>query len=158
MHIYDLVDIYRDLVSGNHKNSLDIIQAAEDQGIKKMVECLVEQGFNKEQIEALCSKKSKGRKPESITNPIAKKMLDGFGKDNGLANLDDAITGVCHSFEKGKGSERSRLSKRKLSMVLKIPVITTSAVKDVLFVGDAQARRYIKAVKILITVLNKGNK
>ena len=52
------------------KNSLDIIQAAEDQGVKKMVECLVEQGFKKEEIQALCSKKSKGRKPEAVENPL----------------------------------------------------------------------------------------
>ena len=49
-----------------------------------------------------------------------------------------------------------RITPRKLTMVMRIPEITTEAVKGVLFVGDMQARRYIKAAKILITILNKG--
>lgn len=154
MHIYDLVDIYRGLISGNHKGSLEIIQAADDQGIKNMVECLVKQGFKKEEIEALCSKKSKGRKPESITNPLHTKMLDSVGTDDTfMSGLDDSISGVCNSFENDPGSKRIKITKRKLSMVLKLPVITTDLVKGVLFVGDAQARRYIKAAKIIIAVV-----
>jgi len=156
MHIYDLVDIYRGLVSGNHKDSLAIIQAAEDQGVKKMVECLVDQGFKKEEIQALCNKKCRGRKPEEVVNPVSKMMLDSFEDKDFMFKLDDAISGVCHSFENDTKAKRIKITKRKLSLVLKMPVITTDKVKDLLFVGDAQARRYIKAAKVLISVIKTG--
>ena len=157
MNIYSLVETYGSLIKGNHTNSLDVIQAAEDQGVKEMVDCLAEKGFTKEKIVDLCNGKSKGRKPEVIDNPMAKTILDNFGVDNNfMAEFDDAVTGACNSFETESRTKRARLSKRKLSLVMRMPTITTQKVKDVLFIGDAQARRYIKAAKVLIAIT--GNK
>ena len=152
MEIYDLVEIYSSIVKGNYKNSLDVIQAAEDQGVKSMVEALVATNHSKEQIIAALGKKSKGRKPVVIKNPLYELANFGEEDDHGLT---DAIHGVCNSFDEGDSAKRIKITPRKLRLVLKMDEITTDKVMGMLFVGKAQAGRYIRAAKILIEVLGK---
>ena len=127
-----------------------------------MVDALAEKGFTKDEIIKLGNKGGKGRKPEAIVNPfyqdITEESCSSLDEKEEPTYIQDAIYGVCNSFDSDNNGKAKRIviSPRKLSLVLKMPVITTKGVKGVLSVGDVQARRYIKAAKILITVL--GNK
>ena len=152
MHIYDLVELYEQFIKGSAKSSLDVIDLAEKEGVKDMIDLLISQGCTKTQIAALATKKSKGRKFEVIKNPIAVKLNE---TEEGGFNIDDAISGICNSFEKGEDAKRVRISPRKLKLVLKMDEITTDNAKGILFVGTVQARRYIKAAKLIITVFSK---
>ena len=64
----------------------------------------------------------------------------------------DAITGVANSVD----TNSKPLNVNRLYNILKcIPIVNTQEVQAMLNVGDQQARKYVKAVKLVMPFLNK---
>ena len=96
-----------------------------------------------------------GRKPKVIANPfhalVGKNTYWGlypvFAMDiiEGIARLD------CHDRAIGQGGKSTPLSVRNLAIILEsLPRITNEAVEDLLQLRERHARRYVKAVELII--------
>lgn len=106
-------------------------------------------------------KSTRGRKPKVITNPFYEfigcttywERYPVFALDiiEGIARLDwyDRPIGV-----NGKSTQ---LSVRKLVLILEsLPAVTNEAVEDLLQLGERHARRYVKAIELIIPWMRKS--
>lgn len=102
-------------------------------------------------------KGNRGRKPKLIVNPFY-----GFiGPKTYWAPYPefamDIIEGVARLDWYGEREQQLPLSVAKINYVLgTLPVITNEAVEDLLQLGDRQARRYVKAVELIIPWMMKS--
>lgn len=100
-------------------------------------------------------KRATGRKPKSIDNPFF--GFIGCTTDWGRypAFALDTIEGIAqldwHDRAIGVGGKSMPLSVRNLVVILEsLPVVTNVAVEDLLQLGDRHARRYVKAIELII--------
>lgn len=100
-------------------------------------------------------KRATGRKPKSIDNPFF--GFVGCTTDWGRypAFALDTIEGIArldwHDRVIGVGGKSMPLSVRNLVVILEsLPVVTNEAVEDLLQLGDRHARRYLKAIELII--------
>lgn len=102
-------------------------------------------------------KGNRGRKPKLIVNPFY-----GFiGPQTYWAPYPefamDIIEGVARLDWYGEREQQLPLSVAKINYILgTLPVITNEAVEDFLQLGERQARRYVKAVELIIPWMMKS--
>jgi uncharacterized protein YerC len=102
-----------------------------------------------------------GPKPKMIENPFYGFVgyttfwgrYPAFALDiiEGIARLD------WHDRPTGEGGKPMPLSVRKLVMILEsLPVVTNEAVEDLLQLGERHARRYVKAIELIVPRMMKS--
>jgi hypothetical protein len=106
------------------------------------------------------SKSARGRQGKMIPNPFFGfigcftywERYPVFALDiiEGVARLD------WHDRPIGEGGKSMPLSVRNLAVILEsLPIVTTETVQDLLQLGDRHARRYVKAIELIIPWMMK---
>ncbi|MFJ4348101.1 helix-turn-helix domain-containing protein [Pseudomonas sp. NPDC089401] len=104
------------------------------------------------------SKSNRGRKPKVIENPFFGFIdcTSHWGRYPVFA--ESIIEGVArldwHDRPIGKGGKSMPLSVRNIAVILEsLPVISNEAVEDLLQLGERHARRYFKAMQLIIRAM-----
>jgi len=163
MDIRDKWDIYQ--ATYKRSNMIESMQEAVDSGVAELVEQYAAAGLTKRQILSRINdptkKETRGRKIKQIENTkrdLFLSMQMGELSFVEASNISDVLTGVCRSFDCDENQKRSGLSPSKLKRVMTCGQFNVNSIKEMLGIGERQARRYMKGAEMVMGLVerNKG--
>lgn len=110
---------------------------------------------------SLQQKSTRGRSPKVITNPFYDIIGGGVYLSEYPAFAMDIIEGIArldwHDRPIGTGGKSMPLSVRSIVEILEwLPIVTNDAVKALLDLDERHARRYVKAIELIVPHMMKS--